>query len=177
MLFSDYKCDPVTINGTKYRVKKWNPITTTAEGFKLVKVVTPFLTVIADLKLGKSSIEKELDEIYQDQFSNEFMMTQAFAQVRELLEEEHFLDLQDKLLKGLQVKDEDKDEWVDVEWVQHISDPKHEQDYLELLIYSGKANLLDFFMKQGMFHSLTSTISPMIQKVKETFLKVQAEKE
>ena len=175
MLFSDYKCDPITINDKKYRVKKWNPLTTTAEGFKLVKVATPFLTVIADLKMGKPSIEKELDEIYQEQFSNEFMMTQAFAQVRELLEEDHFLDLQEKLLKGLQVKDEAKDEWLDVNWVDHISNPENEGDYLELLLYSGKANLFDFFMKQGMFSSLIETASPMIKKMKES-LKEQAEK-
>ncbi len=178
MLFSEHVADFKVINGTKYRAKKWNVITTTTEAFKLIKVITPFLTVLADLKTGKSSVQSELDEIYQDQFSNEFIFTQAFAQVRELLEEGHFLDLQHKLLSSLEYKDETKDEWVTIgnDWTTHLSEPEYEGNYLDLLWYTAEVSLVNFIKKQHMFNSLIATASPMIQKLKKSFQTEQVEK-
>jgi RNAse (barnase) inhibitor barstar len=168
-LLSGYKSDPKVINGHKYRVNKWNVITVTAEGFKLLKVMTPVVTVIADLKMNKGDVHKELDEIYQEQFSNDFIFTQAFSQVRELLEEEHFLELQHKLLSSIEIKDEEKDEWVKVtDWVDHLSKPEYEGDYLDLMWFSAEVNLVNFMKKQTMLTSLTETVAPLLSKVKES---------
>lgn len=178
MIFSEHKLDPTTINGTKYRVAKFNVITTSAEGFKLLSAVAPSLGVMADIKLGKSDIQKELDEIYTDTHSNEFVFTQAITHLQQHLTEEHFLELQDKLLKSLEMKDEQKDEWVKVDWIQHLSSEEYESDYLELLIYAFRGNLLSFFMKQvgknSMFRSVIETVSPMLNKMKTQFQKDSA---
>ena len=176
MLFSDYKSDPIVVGETKYRVKNWHVKETTSEAFKLGKVITPMFTVMADLKLGKSDVQSELDEIYQEKFDNEFMFTQAFAQVRELLEEDHFVDLEHKLLSCIEMKDEQKDEWVSLDWGEHLSNPKYRGDYLDLFIFSFKENLWAFMKAQHMFRSLTGNLSPLLSKLKTTFQTAQVEK-
>ncbi|CAM0042865.1 tail assembly chaperone [Vibrio phage K460] len=183
MLFSEQVATPKVINGTKYRSKKWGVLTTTTEAFKLIKVITPAITVMSDLKMGKSGIQSELDEIYQEQFSNEFAFTQAFAQVRELLEEDHFLDLQHKLLSSLEVKDEEKDEWVVLgeDWASHLSKEEYEGDYLDLLWYTAEVSLVNFILKQRIFRSAKEMVSPILakmgQSLKESVEKVSSEVE
>lgn len=144
-----------TINGRTYKLKKWSTITTSLEGMKLAKVLAPSFTMVADMWMGKSEEQRELEAIHQEAGDNLFMLTGAITQLCAAIGDEHFLDLQDKLLSNLQIIVDD--EAVDIpEWSDHIDE--YPQDWDQLLVWSIKENLWDFFMKQATFASKIETV-------------------
>lgn len=156
-------------SGNRYRLKKWNAATTTVQGFKLLKVFMPMLTMYADVKSESMKVD-ELSAMLED--NSEYVFTKGFMQVSEQLTPEHFVDLQEKLLCGLEVFDKDKEEWVSVgDWSEFFSTEAYGQDWMEAVIWSFKVNLLDFLQRQSMFASVTesvmTTLAPLLDKIKK----------
>ena len=84
----------------------------------------------------------------------------------EILSSEDFMALQDKLLSSLEIKDEVKDEWVELDWLDHLSNPEFEGNYMELVFFTFKTQLLAFFQAQSMFQNLSSLVSPLMDQMK-----------
>lgn len=157
-----------TINGHAYKLKKWSVVTTSLEGLKLAKVIAPSFTMIADMWMGKSTEQRELESIHQEVQDIQFLLTGAMTQLCGALDDEHFMDLQHKLLANLQIIVDD--EAVDIEdWVEHFDNAEFTQDMFEVMEWSIKENLWDFFMKQDMFVSkigmLTKLLNPLKNQV------------
>lgn len=155
-----------TINGRTYKLKKWSTITTSLEGMKIAKVIAPSFTIMADMWMGKTPEQRELEKVHQEVEDNMYMMTGAMTQLSGAIEDEHFLDLVNKLLSGLQIIVDDEAQEIE-DWSDHFDN--HVEDYDQVLFWSIKENLWDFFMKQDMFASkikmVTNVLSPMLNEV------------
>ncbi|AUR89080.1 hypothetical protein NVP1121O_052 [Vibrio phage 1.121.O._10N.286.46.C4] len=171
-LFRLSKQPPVIkeINGTKYKLVKWSSYSTTLEGMKIGKILAPTITMMGELLNSKTSFQGELEEIYTDPSDNVFAMTGAIHQLIAAIGDEHFMDLQDKLLSGLSVHDPEKDEYVVIDaWYEHLDNPAYSSDWEELLVWSIKENLINFFMNQSTFQSAIGMFSkianPLLEKL------------
>ena len=141
------------VNDTKYKLRRWSAITSNFEGFKLGKAFAPAFAMAHDLKSFKSEDQVELEDIHQDIGDMVFVSTGVVTRLMEGLKDEHFLDLQSKLLSGLSYYDNDKEDWVDIseDPSLHFDTEDFEGNIMEIFIWSLKENLWDFFMKQGTF--------------------------
>lgn len=157
-----------TVNDRTYKMSKWSTITTTLEGMKLAKVIAPSFAMVSDMWMGKDQNKDELDLILEDRDQNMYLLTGAVTQLCSSLEDEHFMSLVDKLLSGLEIiKD---DEAVKIEdWSEHFDE--FPEDYDQIVMWSIKENLWDFFMKQDTFASkikmVTKILTPMADQMQK----------
>lgn len=166
------------IGDHKYRITKWNVATTTVEGFKLIKLIAPALAMFADMKGSKSDLQKELDDVFFEQSESDYVWTGVVSQLLPHLEEEHFLDLQHKLFQGLEVKDEEKDEWITIDfWGDHFSKEEFQPDWMEAFVFSFSENLVNFILKQRMLTSKIEMVSKSLKETMNKFLKEPVEKD
>lgn len=173
-MFNFSKVEPVKtiINGKTYKTKKWSTLTTSLEGMKIAKVLAPSFAIIADLWMNKTEDQKEMEKISKELEDMVPAITGAVTQLCASLEDEHFTDLVDKLLRGLQVVGEDN-EAKDIGDIDVYFD-ENQEDFIDVLTWSIKVNLLDFFMKQATFASkiemlkeILTTMTPDLEKLTE----------
>ncbi len=132
-----------SIEDRTYVLKKWSVRSTMLEGKRIGLAIAPSLTTIADMKLAKSQdVLSELDE--QEQVS--FILTAAITQLAGNFSDELFQETIDKLLSGISMDGDVIEDWSD-----HFD--KYPEDFMEILVWSIKENVWDFFMKQRMFRS------------------------
>lgn len=165
-----------TINGRAYKMKKWNTFSTSLEGMKLAKVIAPSFAMISDMWMNKTKSEdktqEELDEMFQDQQESMYLLTGAVTQLCSQLEDDHFMDLVDKLLTPLQLVTDDEAKPISA-WEDHFDD--FPEDYDQVLLWSIKVNLLDFFMKQATFASKIGMLTKVFKTMKEPMMKLSNE--
>lgn len=165
------------VNGRTYKLKKWSTITTTLEGMKVAKVIAPSFSIIADLWTGKTEDQKVLEEINKEVHDNMYIFTGAVTQLCGAIEDEHFIDLSNKLLDGLYIIEDDEAKKID-DWSEHFD--THPEDFEAVLMWSVKENLLDFFMKQPTFASkigkLLTVMAPLQKQYEDLVEKSTPEK-
>ncbi|AGH32173.1 tail assembly chaperone [Vibrio phage 11895-B1] len=154
------------INGRVYKLRTWSAFTTGLEGFKLAKVFAPALAMGYDLHSVKSEEQKELEAIYPEIGDQIFTATGVVTQLTSQLTDEHFMDLSEKLFSGLS--------YLDEEGEAHAIDNADEylesrpNDYIDIMVWSLKENLWDFFMKQDMFASKIGAVAQFLTKTMES---------
>ncbi len=155
-----------TINGRTYKLKKWSTITTSLEGMKIAKVIAPSFSMMADLWMGKSVEQRELEAVHQEVSDNMYIMTGAVTQLCGAIDDDHFIELAGKLFSGLQIIVDDEAKDID-DWSDHFD--VYGEDFDQVLMWSIKENLWDFFMKQDMFASkikmVTNVLTPMVTEL------------
>ena len=155
-----------TINGKTYKLRTWSTITTTLEGMKIAKVIAPSFSIIADLWSGKTEDQKVLEEINKEVSDNMYIFTGAVTQLCGAIDDEHFIDLSNKLLDGLYIIVDDEAKKID-DWSEHFD--KHPEDFEEVLMWSVKENLLDFFMKQPTFGSKIGKLLKVMKPLQKQY--------
>ena len=155
-----------TVNEVRqYRLTKWSTITTLFEGQKLLKTIAPSFAAMADMKIGSQAKPESLDEIIEGT-DIEYMLTGAITQLSMNFSDEHFEELVNKLLQGLEYRSKDEEnEWGDfkdvTDWSEHFDE--HPEDFEIVVVKSIKVNLYDFFMKQA---TVRSSIEKVLTVVK-----------
>lgn len=136
---------------TVYKARPLSGLSVSAEGVKLLKVLTPSIGAGIDSLVGKDADIMQLD-------GNSYTLTTMFTMLSDNLTDEHFIDLQDKLLGSLIVDDkaiEDPDD--------HFSEGNIE-DLMEVLMWLFKENFYNFFMGSStlrtQIQSLMGAMSP-----------------
>lgn len=153
-----------TINDRKYKLRRWNVATTNREGIELIKVLAPSVAVVADSWLSNSN-RSEIEELLgQEDIS--YTLTSAATHLSTMLEPDHVSDLYDKLLSGLSIYDKEKEDWVEIhDWNEFFDDDVYEEDFMNILTWSVKENLYNFFTKQAMFQSTLKSLKTKILEV------------
>lgn len=132
------------------------------EGFKLAKALAPALGAGADAMAHESKAQEEFLETRANTFGSILLM------LSESIGDDHFYDLQEKLLGSLHFGDS---EVKDLD--EHFN--KYPEDFIEVLVWLFKENFTSFFIGSSMFHSLkekvTSLLSPKLKNELENFKK------
>ncbi|CAH9012548.1 conserved hypothetical protein [Vibrio phage 424E50-1] len=164
------------INGTKFRITKWSVITTNLEGLKLAKVIAPSFTMVADMWMGKTAEQRELEAVHQEVGDIQFLLTGAMTQLCGALEDEHFMDLQDKLMSDLEYLDDG--EWIKIDdWVEYFDKEENQPNMLDVMQWSIKENIWDFFMKQATFASKIEMVLKVLNPIKNQVKNLTESKE
>ena len=139
---------------TVYKARPLSALSTSVEGMKLLKVLTPSLGAGIDSLVGKDSSVMQLD-------GNSYTLTTMFTMFSENLTDEHFIDIQDKLLGSLIVDDKEVENVDD-----HFSEGNIE-DLMEVLMWLFKENFYSFFMGSALLRtriaSLMEAMSPQLK--------------
>lgn len=174
------KSEPIrkVINGHTYKLTRWSPVTTNLEGFRLGMAVAPAFTMLADMYTAQKKLQAEYGTTGAMEEEN-MIWTGAFSQLAGSLTPEMYIDLQDKLFKSVQVIIDEEAKSIE-DWSEHFDKDEYKGDWAEVLYWSFKENLWDFFMKQGIVASkieiLKEVASPLIQQVQEVTAKSTNEK-
>lgn len=144
-------------NPRHYNMKKWSTVTTILEGKKLGLVIAQPFAMIMDLLQAKES-QSSLSEMVEE---NSFVFTGAVTQLAGALTDDHFMDLVDKLLTGLVHEGESIEDWS-----SHFDE--YPEDFEQVVLWSLKENLYDFFMKMPTFRTklemLKEIVTPLAEK-------------
>jgi hypothetical protein len=135
----------------KYTANKLSAKEVSVEGFKLLRAVMPSFGAAIDA--------------FSEGDSEFLPTTNKFSEIlfflSENLTDEHFSNLEDKLLGSLIVDDKE----LGVEWSDHFDD--HPQDFLEILGWLGEENFKSFFMESTIIAPLQKRITPVFQNLKD----------
>lgn len=141
-----------------YKAKPMSALSVSVEGMKLLKVLSPSLGAGIDSMVGKDTSMMQLD-------GNSYTLTTMFTMFSENLTDEHFIDLQDKLLGSLII---DGKEVADVD--AHFDD--HMEDLIEVLTWLFKENFWDFIMRSAILRTkIASLMAVLSPEVKQTLQK------
>lgn len=136
----------------KYQANKLGAEVIAKEWFKILPIITPMMGA-----LGDSAIEEKEYGI-----PSQHKLQAAMLSLSSELDEEHFADLQEKLLGKLMFNGKDLEHWG-----EHFD--SHTEDYLDVLVWLIKENFYDFFTSSRM-------IQPFVKKMKESILPTLNEK-
>ncbi|QXN60118.1 hypothetical protein KUA24_51 [Vibrio phage HNL01] len=165
-MFSKKNIVKKEINGKKYKMKRWATVTTVLEGTKLGKILLPSFSTIADVWMQRGTDDAAFDDFMRESQQVEWLLTSAATQLTTLLTDEHCEELYNKLLSGLSIMVDD--EFVEVEdWSDHFDTEEFAEDFLDVLVWSIKENLYDFFMKQAMFRSKIEVLQNLLNNFKQ----------
>ena len=138
-----------------YQFKKLSARTTTTEAFKILKQVFP------SVGYGIDSIKNQDDIFGPEGFDT---LTGMFQLMSENLSEEHFDDLQDKLLTPMIFNGKEVEDWS-----EHFDD--YPEDYIEILSFIGKETFTSFFMGSGILAPWISKLKNLLPNLKEVIEK------
>jgi hypothetical protein len=143
-----------------YNMKKWSTVTTILEGKKLGLVIAQPFAMIMDLLQAKEN-ESSLSELVEE---NNFVFTGAVTQLAGALTDDHFMELVDKLLTGLTHEGEPIEDWS-----AHFDE--YPEDFEQVILWSLKENLYDFFMKSPTLRSKLETLRTIVKPLAEKAVK------
>ncbi len=131
-----------------YQINKLSSQEVAKESFKIIKIFLPSVGVGLDALKNSD----EFDFMQVDRTA-----TTVIQLLADNLEDQHFAELQFKMLDTLRFNGQEIEDWS-----EHFDD-KYAKDYLEVLVWSFKENFYDFFME-------STILSPTIKKLKEVVL-------
>lgn len=132
------------------------------EGMKIARAVLPSAGSMIDSFV--SNTDMEFSELPPQTFSGSLYF------LSENLDEQNYTNLVDKLLGSLIVDGKEIEDWSD-----HFDE--HPEDFLEILVWSGRENFESFFMGSTMLAPLKSKITEVVQNLKGKLDNVQKSKE
>ena len=136
--------DEETNTSRTYKANLMKSRTVSLQGFKLAKVCMPSFGAAMD------AIADGKDDIFSESKSK---ISEIMFFLSENLTEEHFADLEGKLMGSLYFNGKHLGE----DWEDHFDN--HKQDFLEVLAWVGEENFKDFFMQSTIVARLKKNLN------------------